>query len=92
MRDIKQHACDGAHYLTLKVLPNQLEDDGFTVCNESAVGGRRTREVVTEAWRCTFQEERQRIGVHLDGIARRRFTSCAMPFYAMAMGGVDRSR
>jgi hypothetical protein len=37
------------------------------------ITSRRTREIVTEALRCTFQEERQRIGVHLDGIARCHF-------------------
>ena len=61
---LRRYACDGSHCLTLKALPNQLDDYGFTFYNEVAVYGDCCRGPVV----FISQEERRRIADHLDGI------------------------
>lgn len=61
---MRRYACDGAHCLTLKALPNELDDYGFTFYNELAAYGDCCRGPVV----FISQEERQRIAAHLDGI------------------------
>ena len=61
---LRRYACDGGHCLTIKALPNQLDDYGFTFYNEVAVYGDCCRGPVV----FISQEERQRIAAHLEGI------------------------
>ena len=61
---LRRYACDGAHCLTLKPLPNKLDDYGFTFYNELAAYGDCCRGPVV----FISQAERQRIAAHLDGI------------------------
>jgi hypothetical protein len=61
---LRPYACDGAHCLTMKTLPNHLESYGFTFYNEAAAYGDCCRGPVV----FISQEERQRIADHLDGI------------------------
>lgn len=61
---LRPYACDGAHCLSLKALPNHLEDYGFTFYNEVAAYGDCCRGPVV----FISQEERQRIAEHLDGL------------------------
>jgi hypothetical protein len=61
---LRPYACDGAHCLSMKSLPNHLEDYGFTFYNEVAAYGDCCRGPVV----FISQPERQRIAEHLDGI------------------------
>jgi hypothetical protein len=61
---LRPYACDGAHCLTMKALPNHLEGYGFTFYNEVAAYGDCCRGPIV----FISQEERQRIADHLEGI------------------------
>ncbi|MGQ4807114.1 hypothetical protein NKDENANG_00456 [Candidatus Entotheonellaceae bacterium PAL068K] len=61
---LRPYACDGAHCLSMKPLPNHLADYGFTFYNEVAAYGDCCRGPVV----FLSSEERQRIAEHLDGI------------------------
>ena len=61
---LRPYACDGAHCLSMKALPNHLADYGFTFYNEVAAYGDCCRGPVV----FLAAEERQRIAAHLDGI------------------------
>jgi hypothetical protein len=61
---LRPYACDGAHCLSMKALPNHLDDYGFTFYNEVAAYGDCCRGPIV----FISQEERQRIAEHLDGI------------------------
>lgn len=60
----RPYACDGAHCLSMKRLPNRLEDYGFTFYNEVAAYGDCCRGAVV----FLSADERQRIAEHLPGI------------------------
>jgi hypothetical protein len=61
---LRPYACDGAHCLTVKRLPNHLEGYGFTFYNEVAAYGDCCRGPIV----FISQEERQRLAEHLEGI------------------------
>jgi hypothetical protein len=61
---LRPYACDGAHCLSMKPLPNHLKDYGFTFYNEVAAYGDCCRGPIV----FISQEERQRIAKHLEGI------------------------
>jgi hypothetical protein len=61
---LRPYACDGAHCLTMRTLPNHLEGYGFTFYNEVAAYGDCCRGPIV----FISQEERQRIAEHLEGI------------------------
>jgi hypothetical protein len=61
---LRPYACDGAHCLSMKPLPNHLEGYGFTFYNEVAAYGDCCRGPVV----FISPEERQRVAEHLDGI------------------------
>jgi len=61
---LRPYACDGAHCLSVKALPNHLPDYGFTFYNEVAAYGDCCRGPIV----FIAQAERQRIAEHLDGI------------------------
>jgi hypothetical protein len=61
---LRPYACDGAHCLSVKALPNHLPDYGFTFYNEVAAYGDCCRGPIV----FISQAERQRIAAHLDGI------------------------
>ncbi len=61
---LRPYACDGAHCLSMKALPNHLDDYGFTFYNEVAAYGDCCRGPIV----FISPEERQRIAEHLDGI------------------------
>jgi hypothetical protein len=61
---LRPYACDGAHCLSLKSLPNHLESYGFTFYNEVAAYGDCCRGPIV----FISEEERQRIAEHLDAI------------------------
>jgi hypothetical protein len=61
---LRPYACDGAHCLAVKALPNHLEGYGFTFYNEVAAYGDCCRGPIV----FISQAERQRIAEHLDGI------------------------
>ena len=61
---LRPYACDGAHCLSVKPLPNHLADYGFTFYNDVAVYGDCCRGPIV----FLGQDERQRIAEHLDGI------------------------
>jgi hypothetical protein len=61
---LRPYACDGAHCLTMRALPNHLEGYGFTFYNEVAAYGDCCRGPIV----FITQEERQHIADHLDGI------------------------
>lgn len=61
---LRPYACDGAHCLSMKILPNHLEGYGFTFYNEVAAYGDCCRGAIV----FISQAERQRIAEHLDGI------------------------
>jgi hypothetical protein len=61
---LRSYACDGAHCLSVKPLPNHLDGYGFTFHNEVAAYGDCCRGPVV----FISHEERQRIAEHLDGI------------------------
>jgi hypothetical protein len=63
---LRRYACDGAYCLTLKALPNKLDDYGFTFYNELAAYGDCCRGPVV----FISQEESEA------KIARRRFRQC----------------
>jgi hypothetical protein len=61
---LRAYACDGAHCLAMKALPNHLEDYNLTFHNEVAAYGDCCRGPVV----FISQEERLRIAEHLAGI------------------------
>ncbi len=61
---LRSYACDGAHCLQMKPVPNHLKDYGFTFYNEVAAYGDCCRGPIV----FISQEERQRIAAHLEGI------------------------
>ncbi len=61
---LRPYGCDGAHCLTMKSLPNPLNDYGFTFYNELAAYGDCCRGPVV----FISEDERQRIAAHLHGI------------------------
>ncbi len=61
---LRPYACDGAHCLTMRTLPNHLEGYGLTFHNEAAAYGDCCRGPVV----FVSQEERQRIAEHVEGI------------------------
>lgn len=61
---LRPYACDGAHCLSMKRLPNRVEDYGFTFYNDAAAYGDCCRGAVV----FISPEERQRIAEHLEGI------------------------
>jgi len=61
---LRPYACDGAHCLALKSVPNTLHDYGLTFYNDMAAYGDCCRGAIV----FISQEERQRITEHLDGI------------------------
>lgn len=61
---LRPYACDGAHCLTMKALPNHLEGYGFTFYNEVAAYGDCCRGPIV----FISQAERQRLAEHLEGI------------------------
>lgn len=61
---LRPYACDGAHCLSSKALPNTLAEYGLTFYNEVAAYGDCCRGPIV----FVSQDERQRIADHLDGI------------------------
>lgn len=61
---LRRYACDGAHCLSAKALPNRLDDYGLTFYNEVAAYGDCCRGPIV----FVSQDERQHIAEHLDGI------------------------
>jgi len=61
---LRPYACDGAHCLSMRSLPNHLEDYGFTFYNEVAAYGDCCRGPIV----FISQAERQHIAEHLEGI------------------------
>lgn len=61
---LRRYACDGAHCLTVKALPNTVDTYGFTFYNDMAAYGDCCRGPIV----FISEEERQRIAAHLDGI------------------------
>jgi hypothetical protein len=61
---IRPYACDGMHCLSMKLLPNHLEEYGFTFYNEAAAYGDCCRGPIV----FISCEEQQRIAEHLEGI------------------------
>jgi hypothetical protein len=61
---LRPYACDGAHCLSVKSLPNHLEGYGFTFYNDVAAYGDCCRGPIV----FISQAERQHIAEHLEGI------------------------
>lgn len=61
---LRPYACDGAHCLSMRRLPNRVEDYGFTFYNDAAAYGDCCRGPVV----FLSSDERQRIAEHLAGI------------------------
>ncbi|MCZ6875673.1 MAG: hypothetical protein O7G88_19455 [bacterium] len=61
---LRNYACDGAHCLSTKALPNTLDDYGLTFYNEVAAYGDCCRGPIV----FVSQDERQQITDHLEGI------------------------
>lgn len=61
---LRRYACDGAHCLSARALPNTLDDYGLTFYNEVAAYGDCCRGPIV----FVSQDERQHIADHLDGI------------------------
>jgi hypothetical protein len=61
---LRPYACDGAHCLSMKRLPNHVEDYGFTFYNDVAAYGDCCRGPVV----FLSSDERRRIAEHLEGI------------------------
>ena len=61
---LRRYACDGAHCLSAKSLPNAVDEYGLTFYNEVAAYGDCCRGPIV----FVSQDERQHIADHLDGI------------------------
>lgn len=61
---LRRYACDGAHCLSMRTLPNHLAGYGLTFHNEAAAYGDCCRGPIV----FISQEERQHIAAHLEGI------------------------
>ena len=61
---LRSYACDGAHCLSMRALPNHSSSYGFTFYNEVAAYGDCCRGPIV----FLSQDERRRIAAHLDGI------------------------